>query len=501
MPKSPKTQQLDQSSHVHASGASPSRKSFLLGLTALGAFIVGRSTQLNLAQGDYLRGIANADFLGATNSSAILDSYGTRVGSSPPPPLLPLLKDAPYTINDRTMRLSPYVDRLWLHNGVLEPEGTEPKPKVKLILTEMGWNQQNIKKGLEFVRSLRLREIMQAVIDHPLFDPTFSWKDMADGKLQFDPNIQYFVFLDVETCFESNYPNYAGDFPPNADRAANRTVKRAVHCPCLDINGCPYIEEALSAPLFKTVPTARLFFFDCRGFGPDPNFRQQRQTSPQLSIVSISSEPKQLLGASDMGHPPPAINPVRLSYQERQQIQETCDQELPAHRKYLFSCVGAVRNDIRRNLFELHDETKGVILMQAPHFKERYGSQLTYRQVLQESLFAATPRGDNRFSYRFTEVLSAGAIPVIHSDGWVLPFRRELIDWAEECAIIIPENQVASTIEILQTITPEERCRRRRRCYEVYTEYMANAEGTVAGVIESATRAIQSSAAAAAAAA
>lgn len=495
--KSPKKpQHLDPSAdNYHTSGSSHGRRAFLLGLTALGAFIVGRSTHLNLSQSEYLRGITTADFMGAANSTNILDSYGTLVSAQPP--MLPLLKDAPYTINDRTMRLSPYVDRLWLHNGVIMPKGNEPKPKVKLILTEMGWNQPNVEKGLEFVRSLRLREIMQAVIDHPLFDPTFSWNDMVSGKLEIDPDIQYFVFMDVETCFESNYPNYAGDFPPNADRAANRTVKRALHCTCLDINACHFIDQALAAPLFKKAPTARMFFFDCRGFGPDVNFRRERQKTPQLSIVSISSEPKQLLGASDMGQPPPAVNPIRLTYQERQEIRETCDQE---KRKYLLSCVGAVRNDIRKNLFELHDEAKGVILMQSPHFKEKFGSQLSYRDVLQQSLFAATPRGDNRFSYRFTEVLSAGAIPVIHSDGWVLPFRRELIDWAEECAVIIPENQVASTIDILQNITTEERCRRRRRCYEVYTEYMANAEGTVAGVIESATRAIQSAAAAAAAA-
>jgi len=36
------------------------------------------------------------------------------------------------------------------------------------------------------------------------------------------------------------------------------------------------------------------------------------------------------------------------------------------------------------------------------------------------------PRGDANFSYRLLEVMSFGCIPVILSDGWVLPFDRVL---------------------------------------------------------------------------
>ena len=63
---------------------------------------------------------------------------------------------------------------------------------------------------------------------------------------------------------------------------------------------------------------------------------------------------------------------------------------------------------------------------------------------------------------------------------------------ASECAIVIPEAQVLETVHILQKISKQERCQRRKRCYEIYTKYMANAEATLAGVLESATLAIQS---------
>jgi Exostosin family len=57
---------------------------------------------------------------------------------------------------------------------------------------------------------------------------------------------------------------------------------------------------------------------------------------------------------------------------------------------------------------------------------KRY-QNLTYMDLLKQSKFAAVPRGDNLYSYRFTEVLAAGAIPVLFANpDWVLPFRTEL---------------------------------------------------------------------------
>ena len=72
----------------------------------------------------------------------------------------------------------------------------------------------------------------------------------------------------------------------------------------------------------------------------------------------------------------------------------------------------------------------------ASEFNQSALSQLTYQEALQQTVFALAPRGDNKFSYRFTEVLSAGAILVVHADDWVWPFRPELIDWD---AVIFPK--------------------------------------------------------------
>lgn len=52
----------------------------------------------------------------------------------------------------------------------------------------------------------------------------------------------------------------------------------------------------------------------------------------------------------------------------------------------------------------------------------------SYEDLLDRSVFSFVPRGDALFSYRLLEVMARGSIPVILSDGWVLPFDRT-VDW------------------------------------------------------------------------
>src|SRR3954447_7193000 len=51
-----------------------------------------------------------------------------------------------------------------------------------------------------------------------------------------------------------------------------------------------------------------------------------------------------------------------------------------------------------------------------------------YVDLLEASWMAFVPRGEAHFSYRLLEVMSFGCVPVVLSDGWVLPFDR-LIEW------------------------------------------------------------------------
>jgi hypothetical protein len=64
-----------------------------------------------------------------------------------------------------------------------------------------------------------------------------------------------------------------------------------------------------------------------------------------------------------------------------------------------------------------------------------------YADLMSRSVFAVIPRGDAMFSYRLTEALSFGCIPIVLSDGWVLPFDYS-IDWPG-VSLRLPEAQVA----------------------------------------------------------
>lgn len=101
-------------------------------------------------------------------------------------------------------------------------------------------------------------------------------------------------------------------------------------------------------------------------------------------------------------------------------------------RDILASFQGVASHPIRHALASIADGKKIIVNLveRSNHFgKINSLSKATdelYEGLLQNSIFAFVPRGDANFSYRLLEVMSFGCIPVILSDGWVLPFDRVL---------------------------------------------------------------------------
>jgi Exostosin family len=92
--------------------------------------------------------------------------------------------------------------------------------------------------------------------------------------------------------------------------------------------------------------------------------------------------------------------------------------------------------------------------------------------------------GDNLFSYRFSEVMSVGSIPVIYADDWMLPFGKHLINWTET-SVVIPESEVLNSSHILTQINMEQRCRMRQNVLRIFREYMETGRGVIKGIVES----------------
>jgi hypothetical protein len=507
------------------------------------------------------------------NRSAAVAASSARRGSGGPCPAdkgrtdgeTQRNEDPTAQLRDGTMELAPCRDRPWIHRrrrrwrrwqgqrGKRLREGriggewdesasmqTSEKPRVKILLTSFGWNHPNRTVGMRFGRSVRQRELLQAIVDHPLFDPS-GWDELLANPASIDPSIRYYVFLDVETCYESNYPGYLKGIGRNSDRAGGRDPNQVLPGgtsdpserdpnACVWLPLCSAVEDVLGAPLFQprrtTAATAEtpcpahfsstLVYFDCRGDGQPLWHMKPRKfpastggssgcsapaQKPQLAVVSLSSTWEQLHPGIDQGLPPPAVARIQLSPDQIRRVRR-CDE---SERPYLLVFVGQIRppESPRPGLERLHDPESGVFCMDSREYKERverkknwtiddtYGSDSDAvleleddaNEMMKQAAFVATPKGHNRFSYRFTEALAAGAIPVVHSDGWVLPFRAELVDW-EECAVIIPESRVSDTVEILRQISEPERCRRRKRCYEIYQQYMSTPEGTIDGILQ-----------------
>jgi Exostosin family len=433
-----------------------------------------------------------------TARSMMCDSNGVPLVMAAAASATPLL-------NDRTIELSPCVYRPWLMNqlpeqGVATParaaftRGKSAKtqrprpPPFKVLLTNFGWNHPDQGIGLNVTRTIRSRELLLGTVNHPYFDP-IDWDEMNRRVVverinrtvnNDDDPTRYYVFMDVETCYESNYPIYGGGFENNLDTARGRVGEERF---VLDFPNRRSIRKVLASPLFRSYPNrTKLVFLDCYGDAMEWHHRQ-KLLSKQFGLVSISAAYRNIDNTSDQGLPPPPVNPIVLTTHELRDIA-TCNAE--SNRTYLFSFVGSVRNDVREELIKLHNKSIGVISLPLRRYLNELATNVTpvtFPDLLRGSVFAGAPAGDNLFSYRFAEVLTAGAIPVVHSDGWVLPFRHELVDWSE-CLLHLPESSIPDTIAILNNITAEQRCRMRQRCLEIYNEYMSTGEGTIRGILE-----------------
>jgi hypothetical protein len=118
---------------------------------------------------------------------------------------------------------------------------------------------------------------------------------------------------------------------------------------------------------------------------------------------------------------------------------------------------GVDTHPTRAALARLHDGSRYICQLVPPanHFGKldaRSGVvDPHYAQLLAAAVFAFVPRGDAEFSYRLLEVMSFGCIPIVISDGLVLPFDRT-IDWGS-IALHVPEKDVEVVPEILAKIS------------------------------------------------
>jgi len=106
-----------------------------------------------------------------------------------------------------------------------------------------------------------------------------------------------------------------------------------------------------------------------------------------------------------------------------------------------------------------------------------------YDTLMKTSIFSAVPRGDDLYSYRFSEVLSSGSIPVVYGDGYVLGYTNNVINW-DEIAVLIPQRLVNETMNILKNISSTKICSMQRKGLEIYNKYIKDSNGRLRAILE-----------------
>jgi hypothetical protein len=104
-----------------------------------------------------------------------------------------------------------------------------------------------------------------------------------------------------------------------------------------------------------------------------------------------------------------------------------------------------------------------------------------YEQLLANSNFAFVPRGDALFSYRLIEAMSFGCIPIILSDGWVLPFDRTL-PW-DRLSLRVHADAIQHLPYILASCTSEDILSRQKEVLLAYQLRLASLDSMISGLI------------------
>ena len=200
------------------------------------------------------------------------------------------------------------------------------------------------------------------------------------------------------------------------------------------------------------------------------------------ALGSVAITDAQLRPEYDIPLPLPAI--WKLSDQESNSRRKIGDLHRP--RKYLLTFKGSIQDTLQPYYQHrwlaaeyLHQEPDVAIDVQCKH-KTLWGNTVTYAHydnpsqenfddLMVNATFAFCPGGSHVTSFRLTEVLSAGAIPVLLPEI-VTPFYPE-VDWSG-CVIRVSQARIVDLPRVLRAIPPEEIQDRQLQCHRLYRTFL-----------------------------
>ena len=212
---------------------------------------------------------------------------------------------------------------------------------------------------------------------------------------------------------------------------------------------------------------------------------------PHVVVACVSCSRQHLRKGIDVGFPPITPRPKRLADQgmptSEDEVERRCRTHAQDEQHVAASFRGGSKHgtNIRKRLRsqlrrQLHGKDVTGFGRISVRLVDEGGSpppiinSTSMSADLRHSQFGLVPRGDSYYSYRFSETLAFGVVPVIISDDWALPFE-EIIDWSK-ASLRVAETELHRLPGLLAKLSLDQVCELRRRVFTIYHRYLAGPE-------------------------
>ena len=380
----------------------------------------------------------------------------------------------------------------------------------EITFTSIGWNHPNKARAINCRRSIATREFVDAVVAHKRFNAA-AWMNNNNNSNIANSGRPVLAFLDFDACALMHYPLFGGgDGKVNADTQHGRPTGRA----SLD-KICQMVDNVLQQQHISALrhKDSRLVVLSCDGNGLHGRIhlpvshclhRNRNMTKySKLVVGHMSATFDDVHASNDFGLPPWPVKrvhmqkkqlkdmedcierPIEFSFKGRDRI----DGDFPGFHEY-FGKMSKSNINSNKYRIEFSREHYNKSPLQSSGRKQIAPTPI-HNQTLEQyyawimnSTFCLAPRGDVLYSVRFSEVMSAGCIPIVYSDGLVLPYDSHVVkDW-DSVLVMIPQSEVNRTQEVIEKISVERRCQMQKNVFEFYNNYVKNSSGRLDAILQ-----------------